>query len=71
VIDFKGNVLMGEAGEAFLRQLTKAERTKVLRDHPALTTRSFMIKQALIMKYIIMEEATFGRFHDHWSRTEF
>ena len=71
VKDFDGNVLSGENAESFLRQLTKAQRAKVLRDHPAMATRSFMIKQALIMKYIIIENRSFGRYHDHWARIEF
>ena len=71
VRDFDNNVLTGEHAESFLRQLTKAQRTKALRDHPAMATRSFMIKQALIMKYIIIEDASFGRYHDHWARIEF
>ena len=30
-----------------------------------------MIKQALIMKYIIIEDSTFGTYFDHWARVEF
>ena len=30
-----------------------------------------MIKQTLIMKYIIIEDSSFGRYHDHWARIEF
>lgn len=71
VSDFNDNILSGEEAELFLRQLTKAERTKVLREHPVLATRSFMIKQALIMTYIIIEDSSFGRYHDHWARIEF
>ena len=71
VRDGEGHIYTGEAAETFLRELTKAQRTIALRDHPAIATRSFMIKQALIMKYIIIEDSTFGNYFDHWARVEF
>lgn len=71
VLDFNGTTLVGDDAETFLRSLTKTQRTKLLRDHPAMATRSFMIKQALIMRYIVNEDSTFGNYHDHWARIEF
>jgi len=72
VINFDGVTLTGEAAEAFLRGLTKVDRAKVLREHPALATRSYMIKQELIMKYIVDgDQACGGKVFDHWIRVEF
>ena len=66
-----GVTLAGEEAEAYLRSLTLAERTAQLRMHPALATRSYMIKQQLIMKYIVEAQETFGKVVDHWIRVEF
>ena len=72
VVNYNGETLTGNAAEVFLRELTKADRAKVLRDHPALATRSYMIKQELIMKYIVEgDEACGGKVFDHWIRVEF
>ena len=66
-----GVTLTGEEAEAYLRSLTLAERTAQLRMHPALATRSYMIKQQLIMKYIVEAQEIFGKVVDHWIRVEF
>lgn len=66
-----GVTLAGEEAEAYLRSLTLAERTAQLRMHPALATRSYMIKQQLIMKYIVEAQEIFGKVVDHWIRVEF
>ena len=66
-----GITLVGEEAEAYLRSLTLAERTAQLRMHPALATRSYMIKQQLIMKYIVEAQEIFGKVVDHWIRVEF
>ena len=72
ILNFDGVTLKGEAAEAFLRGLTKVDRAKVLREHPALATRSYMIKQELIMKYIVDgDQACGGKVFDHWIRVEF
>jgi len=72
VVNFDCETLTGEAAEAFLRGLTKVDRAKVLREHPALATRSYMIKQELIMKYIVEgDQACGGKVFDHWIRVEF
>jgi hypothetical protein len=66
-----GVTLAGEEAEAYLRSLTLAERTAQLRMHPALATRSYMIKQQLIMKYIVEAQEIFGKVVDPWIRVEF
>ena len=71
VRDQSGKVLGKEQGEFYLRSLTKPQRQKMLRDHPGLATRSYMIKQELIMKYIVNANETFGKPHDQWIRAEF
>lgn len=71
VIDLNGQVLSKEAGERFLQGLTKEHRTKLLREHPAIATRSYILKQQLIMKYIVVGNRTFGEVFDYWIRAEF
>ena len=66
-----GQVLGKEEGELYLRSLTKEQRQQMLRRHPALAARSYMIKQELIMKYIVEANGTFGKLNDHWIRVEF
>jgi len=67
----EGEILSGELGEEYLRLLTRTKRARALRKNPALATRSFMIKQELIMKYIIEAEETLGKLYDRWIRVEF
>ena len=67
----EGEILSGEPGEEYLRSLTRTKRARALRKNPALATRSFMIKQELIMKYIVEAEETLGKIHDRWMRVEF
>ncbi len=69
--DDSGNILSHEEGERFLKNLSKEQRINLLRNHPAVATRTFMIKQDLIMKYIVKGDSTFGKLTDHWIRIEF
>ena len=71
VKDEKGNIIYGEAGQDYLRALDVPQRRKLLRDHPALAARSYVLKQDLIMKYIVGGDKTFGHLEDSWIRVEF
>jgi hypothetical protein len=54
------------------RQLTKVEREKILKRHPALTARIFDLKQSCIWDCIINgKHQPLGKIIDTWRRIEF
>ena len=51
---------------------TKAERVRMLREHPVLAARLFESRHRLLMKHIYMgEDKPFGEVTDYWVRIEF
>ena len=50
--------------------LTRIERARLLRDNPALASRTFMLKQTILLDYMIKSEL-FGEIDAFWIRTEF
>jgi Helitron helicase-like domain at N-terminus len=71
VKDEWGYVLDKEAGDEFLRKLSKPARMNQLGSNPAIACRTFMIKQELIMRHIIKKYKIFGEVFDSWGRIEF
>ena len=52
--------------------LNRSQRAKLLRDHPAVAVRTFMMKQMLLLDYIMNSKSKpLGEVDDYWIRVEF